>query len=374
MRLLDLDLRDFRNIEKARLDLGPKATVIVGPNGHGKTNLLEAIYLLATLRPLRTNRLAELQRFGVGSCAVEGRYELGATIRTFTVRIESGARQALVDGKRVRDLEEYFGGVSVVSFTPDDLAVVKGGPEGRRRYLDRAVFNRFPAFLKESREYGRALRARNRLLREAAADAMLEAFDEPLCRLGARIVSRRRALLEELVPGFEQVLAELSRGELVGSIQYSTRGIEEAADEAGYADKLGEALHTKRESDRQRGYTSVGPHADSLGIKLGGKPARAYASQGQQRAIILALKIAEIENLRSSHGYQPLLLLDDVSSELDRERNAQLMSYLASVEGQVIITTTDPEALRAAAGPDAAFFQVREGSFSPLVGKEASNT
>ncbi|AKU92842.1 DNA replication/repair protein RecF [Vulgatibacter incomptus] len=366
MRLLDLRLRDFRNIEAARVDLGPRATVVVGPNGQGKTNLLEAVYFLATLKPLRTSRLSELPRFGAKGCKVEGSFELGATTRVFGVEVADGSRQAFVDGKKVRELEDYFGGVSVVAFTPDDLALVKGGPELRRRFLDRAVFNRFPGYLGESRDYARALKSRNRLLREGARLELVEAFDAPLARQGARLVARRLRLVDELAPRFETVLAGLSRGQLEGALRYAPKVAEGGVGEEEIAARLLEELSTRLPRDRERGYTSVGPHADTLGIKLAGRPARAYASQGQQRALVLALKIGEIENLRESLGYQPLLLLDDVSSELDRERNEQLCSYLASLDGQVLLTTTDPELLGGAAGPDARFYAVREGTFAPL--------
>lgn len=366
MRLLALRLRDFRNIEAADLEPGPRATVIVGPNGHGKTNLLEAVYLLATLKPLRTARLSELPRFGTRACRVEGAFELGSARRVIGVQIEDGVRQALVDGKKVRDLEDYFGGVAVVAFTPDDLAVVKGGPEVRRRFLDRAVFNRFPAFLGESRTYARALKSRNRLLKEQTPAEVIEAFDEPLARAGARIVIRRRRLLAELAPRFDEVLGRLSRGQLRGRLRYAPPVVEGAEEEGEVARRLLEELARRLPRDRERGFTSVGPHADQLSIKLGDRPARTYASQGQQRALVLALKIAEIENLREMLGFQPLLLLDDVSSELDRERNAQLMDYLASLDGQVLLSTTDPSLVAAAAGPDARFFAVRDGVFTPL--------
>lgn len=366
MRLLALRLRDFRNIEAADLEPGPRATVIVGPNGQGKTNLLEAVYLLATLKPLRTARLSELPRFGTRACRVEGAFELGSARRVIGVQIEDGVRQALVDGKKVRDLEDYFGGVAVVAFTPDDLAVVKGGPEVRRRFLDRAVFNRFPAFLGESRTYARALKSRNRLLKEQTPAEVIEAFDEPLARAGARIVIRRRRLLAELAPRFDEVLGRLSRGQLRGRLRYAPPVVEGAEEEGEVARRLLEELARRLPRDRERGFTSVGPHADQLSIKLGDRPARTYASQGQQRALVLALKIAEIENLREMLGFQPLLLLDDVSSELDRERNAQLMDYLASLDGQVLLSTTDPSLVAAAAGPDACFFAVRDGVFTPL--------
>lgn len=366
MRLLRLRLRDFRNIAQAEIEPGPRATVVFGPNGHGKTNLLEAIYLLATLRPLRASRFAELPRFGEANCEVEGDWEVAGIERRIAVRVEGGTRQAFLDGKRVQDLEAYFGGISVVSFTPDDLLVVKGEPELRRRHLDRAVFNRFPAFLAESRAYGRALRARNRLLREEAPTELLEAFDGPLVEAGARIVVRRRRLLEELEPRFRQVLSSLTRGQLQGSLRYRSSYAPPAQDEGAVRDALAKALRDGLARDRGRKHTGVGPHADRLDFELSGRTARTFASQGQQRAIILAWKIAEIENLEDHLGHQPLLLLDDVSSELDPERNRQLLAYLDAFHGQVILTTTDPSHLLQAPSGQTRYFSVWEGSFAQV--------
>lgn len=371
MRLLRLRLRDFRNIESAEIEPGPRATVVYGPNGHGKTNLLEAVYLLATLRPLRTTRFGELPRFGTEGAEVEGEWEVAGIERNIAVHVQEGRRIARLDGKQVRDLESYFGGITVVAFTPDDLQVIKGGPELRRRHLDRAVFNRFPAFLSESRTYARALRARNRLLREEAPAAMLEAFDAPLCQAGARLVVRRRALLAELGPRFQEILGSLSRGQLEGSLRYRSEFAPAKADEETIRDALLDTLQERIEKDRARGYTGAGPHADRLEFVLGGRAARSFASQGQQRALVLAWKIAEIENLRDHLGYQPLLLLDDVSSELDPERNRQLLDYLEAFDGQVILTTTDPGPLMRAESDPTRYLAVRDGSFRPAHPGEA---
>mgnify|MGYP001178153554 CR=1 FL=1 len=372
MRLKSLRIRDFRNIEEAAIEPGPRATVVYGPNGHGKTNLLEAIYLLATLRPLRTTRYAELPRFGAECAEVTGEWEVAGSDREISVRLEEGKRIARLDQKRVRDLEAYFGGISVVAFTPDDLQVIKGGPELRRRHLDRAVFNRFPAFLGESRAYTKALRSRNRLLKEEAPTEMIEAFDGPLAQAGARIVMRRRALLAELGPRFQQTLASLSKGQLEGSLRYRSEFAPAKADEATVRDALAAALRERLEKDRARGYTGVGPQADRLEFVLGGRAARSYASQGQQRALVLAWKIAEIENLRDHLGYQPLLLLDDVSSELDPERNRQLLAYLEAFDGQVILTTTDPGPLLGRDPGQTLYLAVREGRFRTSSAEEAA--
>jgi DNA replication and repair protein RecF len=348
--------------------------VLAGANGQGKTNFLEACYLLCTLRPLRAQRLSELVRFGAAQASVTGWFELPGGTRQVEVTVADGRRAARVDFKPVRDPDELFGGLAVVAFTPDDLALVKGGPEGRRRLLDRAVQNRHPAQLADARDYLRALRSRNQLLRQGAAPALHEAFEGPLARLGARMRLRREELLDELRAHAARAFAEVARGEAPLQLVYQAAGRDSdglgaeasARGEEELAGLLLAAFHRRLPRDRERGYTSVGPHADDLSLALGDRTARLFASQGQARAVVLAFKIGEIENLRRLHGRAPLLLLDDVSSELDPQRNAYLMDYLAQLQGQVVLTTTDPRLVAAAAGSGprsapAVFHAVREG-------------
>jgi DNA replication and repair protein RecF len=373
MHLSHLRARDLRNLAAVDLALGPRATVIAGQNGQGKTNLLEALYFLATLKPLRATRLAELVRFGSPLARVEGAFALSGVERQIAVEVEKGGRRAFVDGKPAASLESYFGGVSVVAFTPDDLALVKEGPEARRRFLDRAVFNRFPAYLQESRSYGKALRSRNRLLREGAEAALLSAFDTPLATAGARLWVRRRALLHELAPRAAKAFAEISLADPgsdldPGTLQlaYRVAGLEELGgrSEVELAAVLLGQLGERLPRDRERGFTSVGPHADDLALRHKERLARSYASQGQQRAIVLALKLAEIDNLGEALGRPPLLLLDDVSSELDPQKNAHLMTTLRARAGQALLTTTDPRLVAAGAGEDAVYFSIRDGVLS----------
>lgn len=366
MRLLALQVQDFRNLPQVQLSPSPHSTIAVGQNGQGKTNLLEALYFLATLKPLRAGRLSELVRWGSQGARVTGRFLLKGAEREISVEVGGGTRQAFVDGKKAASLEEYFGGVSVVAFTPDDLEVVKGGPDSRRAFLDRAVFNRFPAFLRESREYARALKNRNRLLREghAVEAAYLEAYDETLAKAGARIYMRRRALMAELAPRAQATFASIGRTvdpAMYGYHPAHLGGDFPTADEAALAAALRESLNERLRRDLDRGFTSVGPHSDDVSVTLGGRSARAYASQGQQRALVLGWKIAEIENLEAAMGFLPLLLLDDVSSELDPERNAYLMNYLAKSGAQVFLTTTDGSLVRAAAAEDTLWLSVHAG-------------
>ncbi|WP_338872100.1 DNA replication/repair protein RecF [Myxococcus stipitatus] len=369
MRLLALHVQDFRNLAQVSLTPSAHATIAVGQNGQGKTNLLEALYFLSTLKPLRAGRLSELVRWGTDGARVSGRFLLKGAEREIAVEVGGGTRQAFVDGKKAPSLEEYFGGVSVVAFTPDDLEVVKGGPDSRRGFLDRAVFNRFPAYLRESREYARALKNRNRLLREGGAvdPVYLEAYDETLAKAGARIYSRRRALMAELAPRAQATFASIGR-----TVDPATYGYHPAhlggdfagADEAALALALREALSARMRRDLDRGFTSVGPHADDVTVTLGGRSARAYASQGQQRALVLGWKIAEIENLQTCMGFLPLLMLDDVSSELDPERNAYLMDYLSRSGAQVFLSTTDGSLVRGAAAEDSLWLSVATGQVS----------
>lgn len=365
MRLASLQIRDFRNLAAVDVEPSPRATILVGANGQGKTNLLEAIFLLATLKPLRAARLEELVRFGEERATVAADVEGSAGRRRAAVEVQAGARTAYLDGRPQERLDAYFEGLAAVCFSPDDLLLVKGGPDGRRRFLDRAAFNRWPAVLGEAREYVRALRARNAALRSSAPEVE-ESFRPPLVRAAARLLVRRRDLVRELAPRARDAFAEISGpGAPEARLAYrpaSGMRVEEPEEEI--AARLAEILALRLERDRTRGYTSAGPHVDDLVLALDGRGARLFGSQGQQRAFVLALKIAEIENLRAVLGRPPVLLLDDVSSELDPEKNRYLLGYLGRLAGQAFLTSTDRRLLEPTAGPDAVFLEVAGGVVS----------
>lgn len=376
MRLCSLDILDFRNIAAARIAPARQTSLVVGPNGQGKTNLLEALYVLTTLRPLRANRFSELIRFGQARARVEGRFELSGAERLVALEITAEGRTAYVDGKKTQNLADYFGGLSVVAFTPDDLAVIKGPPEGRRRFLDRAVFNRFPGHLDASRTYLRALRQRNHLLRSHADRALIAAFDQALAQAGAVVIERRLAFVAELNTRLPACFDSIAPGDGGCTLRYAPLGKsfvtrERPPDLARWhllgrhfiAEALLHALNDRLGRDLDRGFTSIGPHADDVEIRIGERAARTFGSQGQQRAVVLAFKIAELENLRERIGRPPLLLLDDVSSELDPARNRFLMDYLRAATLQCVLTTTDERLVATAAGRETAFFFVKEGCF-----------
>jgi DNA replication and repair protein RecF len=368
VRLLTLAIRDFRNLAAVDLAPSPRATILLGENAQGKTNLLEAVYLLATLKPLRAARLQELVRFGEERAQVAGDFDGPGGVRRAAVQVQAGGRTAFLDGKPQERLDAYFEGLAAVCFAPDDLLLVKGGPEGRRRFLDRAAFNRWPAVLGEVRDFVRALRARNAALRTAPAEVEVS-FRAPLVRAGARLVVRRRALVAELAPRLPAAVREISGpGAPEALLSYrAAAGVGIDGDEDDVAASLAAALDERLPRDREKGYTSAGPHMDDLALALDGRGARLYGSQGQQRALVLGLKIAEIENLRAALGRPPLLLLDDVSSELDPAKNRYLLAYLAALPAQVFLTSTDRRLLEPAAGPESAFFRVENGGLQPLL-------
>jgi len=367
VRLRTLELHDFRNLAEVALTPSPRLTVLLGQNGQGKTNLLEAVHLLATLRPLRATRLAELVRFGQGRAAVAAEVEAPGGSRRLAVEVVPGGRTASLDGKPVQVIDSYLDGLAAVCFSPDDLLLVKGGPDGRRRFLDRAAFNRWPAVLGEAREYVRALRERNAALRSGGGPVE-ESFREGLVRAGARLIRRRRDVAVELEPRLGEAFAQISgAGAARAELAYRpSGGLPLDGDEASIAAALAELLAARLGRDLERGYSTSGPHMDDVLFGIGGRAARAYGSQGQQRAYVLALRIAEVENLRAVLARPPLLLLDDVSSELDPAKNGFLLAYVARLPAQAFLTSTDRRLIEPAAGPETRFFEVAGGAISPI--------
>ncbi len=352
MRIAALQALSFRNLEEVVLEADPRFNVLSGDNGQGKTNLLEAIYLIGTLRSFRAGKTEELIRFGAPEARVRAKVEKGEMTRLLEVRLTPGHKGARIDGKGTKPAD-YFGGMNVVLFQPDDLRLPRGAPSGRRRFVDRAIFSERPAYLAEAQTYERVLRSRNALLRGPGpiSPELVEVYDEQLARAAVPIITRRRAFVEALGPRAAEIFTRLTRtGKALGlayraaiaerggaSVLDGPRAIEAA---------LREQLSADHRRDHARGTTSAGPHTDDLELSLDGRDAQKYASQGQLRAIVLALKIAEIEHLTDRLGDTPILLLDDVSSELDATRNAQLFDYIDERPGQVFITTTDPRHVR----------------------------
>lgn len=332
MRLRALHLAQFRNLATTTFEPARRFSVFWGDNGQGKTNFLEAIYLAGTLRSFRTTRLDELLQFGRDELQVKARVERAGLERVYEVEVRGARREARLDGKVPRHLVDYFGDFNVVLFAPEDLRVPRGSPADHRKFLDRSVFNWQASFLADAQRYARVLRSRNAVLRDPApALDLLDVYDAQLASTGARIVEARRRYLEELDPRFTAAFAAIGQSGLPARLEYHAS-----------AEDLNEALGAARRKDLARGRTSVGPHVDDLDFVLDGRNAREHASQGQLRALVLAWKTAEIGLLAEKNHEAPLLLLDDVSSELDPSRNQCLFDFLQQMDCQTFVTTTHP--------------------------------
>jgi DNA replication and repair protein RecF len=264
--------------------------------------------------------------------------------RHYQLTIRPRGREVRLDGKAVRPIARYFGDFNVVLFAPEDLSVPRGSPGERRRFLDRAAFNHDRNFLAVAQVFDKALRSRNALLRNADGRPdreMLAVYDRQLAVWGARLSIARRRYVQTLSPLFSEAFESITRAGLPGEIAYesSFELPREDSDDA-LAAALHDALGASLRRDLGRRSTSVGPHRDDLLFSLAGQPASSFASQGQLRALVLAWKTAEMTLLERSHANAPILLLDDVSSELDDARNQYLFAFLRERENQCFITTT----------------------------------
>ena len=335
MRLKRLRLRNHRNYADLDLAPGPGVNVFIGANGQGKTNLLEAVAMLALSTSPRARRELELVGPLTSASRIEAEVEsAGRKVElaiTLTVEGERARRAIEVDGVRRRafDLPGHF---RVTLFWPDDLGLVKAGPELRRRFLNQMLVQIEPGYARALAGLRRVLEQRNSLLRRMAAgeggDDVLEAWNQELVEIGTEVASARARAVMELAPEAARCHAEIAPGERL-EISYD-----------GPPENLAEAVHNSLGEDLRRGSTSVGPHRDDLGVLLDGQEARSYGSQGQQRTAVVSLKLAEAALIARRTGERPVLLLDDVLSELDGERRAALLKEVAG-DGQVIITSVE---------------------------------
>ncbi|HKP56700.1 MAG TPA: DNA replication/repair protein RecF [Polyangiales bacterium] len=358
-RVLELlRVRDFRNLRELALAPGARFNVVSGDNGQGKSNLLEAVDYLGSLQSFRGARAVELIREGAAGAELWAKVTGDVLPHEHRVRLaREGRREVQLDGKRPRSGATYLQTLPVVLFHPGDLNLTLGSADARRAFLDRLLVRLDAVYASALATYTRALASRNRLLKqETPSRKALAAYDELLASAGAVIGQARTALSEQLAPRVVEAFAEISAGGPAVTLVYEPR-VEPTVV------ALRAALGAAFEKDLARGFTADGPHADELAVRLQETRARRYASQGQHRAIVLALKIAELIELEQRTGNTPLLLLDDVSSELDREKSRRFFALLNRLGGQVFLTTTRPEFI--AVEGERRDFQVEAGVVRP---------
>jgi DNA replication and repair protein RecF len=339
VRVKRLELRDFRNYERAEVALAPGLTVICGPNGAGKTNLLEALYFGCTGRSCRTSNERELVRFGQKVTRVSVGVEAEDGGHSLDVGFEPGEQKRFrIDGAQVDRPAPGEIRPLVGVFMPDRLDLVKGAPALRRAHVDQVIAALWPARGTARTEYSRALAQRNALVARIRAGTarreLLDPWDSELARHGIAVMEARRAALSELEGPFARLAAELG---LPGRCALEYRPRSKAHD----ADGLRAELVDRREDDLARGFTGHGPHRDDVALTRDRRALRSYGSQGQQRVGLLALLFAEREVLAAA-GRAPLMLLDDVMSELDASRRERLVDLVRG-GGQAVVSATEAE-------------------------------
>jgi DNA replication and repair protein RecF len=365
MRVNWLAVQDFRNYTSARLELAPSGlTVVVGENGQGKTNLLEALGWLATLSSFRGMTNEALVRQGASHAYV--RAEVSRDGRTMLLEAEipsRGAPRVLVNGNALKRSADLLGALRVSVFSPDDLALIKAGPSHRRQLLDDALVALAPRHAEMIAAVERVLKQRGALLRQAGGKATpevvatLDVWDSKLAEHGAALVTARRELVTRLEPLVAKAYASVATGAAAIDLRYVASFADNDDSDARAA--LHAALTAARGDDLRRGVTTIGPHRDELDLSIGTLPARTHASQGEQRSLALALRLAVHDAVTESTGSPPILLLDDVFSELDPQRAGALLASLPV--GQALLTTAGP--LPEGAQP-AATVTVVEGTLS----------
>jgi DNA replication and repair protein RecF len=356
-----VSLDGFRNYRRLELSLSNRFNVLSGRNGQGKTNFLEALYLLATTRLLRGQRDVEAICQTLDRAVVTA--ELDPSSTRISVVIERGARKkALLNNLGLPRASDLLGRLPCVSVSSADMEIVRGEPSERRMFLDLELSSLFPSYLRHLSHYKRALEQRNALLKDSREfsrpAAMFEPWEEQLAEHGIAMREARQDFVSRLAPRMSRLHGQMGGGEHAGALYV-------ARDEATTRDEMLEMLASSRSQEIARGSTIVGPHRDDVQIDISERDGRLYGSQGQQRTAVIALKLATLEVSRQELGIPPLLLLDDIFSDLDETRRSLLVDVVLENAGQVVLTCTEASA----AGPRildlAKVFTVKAGEVAP---------
>jgi len=339
-------LKNYRNIEKTYLNLNPNLNIFIGNNGQGKTNLLESVYLIATTESHRTNRDSELINWDKDKNLIQLKILKKDYDLTISYEIEGRNKSIKINNNPLEKISDLVGNLNVILFSPEDLKIIKGGPSNRRKFLDLEISQVNPYYYHLLKEYNHIIRQRNNLLKKMYHQKnkdinLLEVWDEKLAEKGSKILLKRLKVLKKL-----KILARLSQRKLTNgnenlSINYDcTLNINNDYSLEDIKNVFLKKLKDDRNDEFERGYTLSGPHRDDLIFKINKVNVRKYGSQGQQRTVALGLKLAELEFMKSESGEYPVLLLDDVFSELDKTRKNTLLSIIND-KIQTLITTTD---------------------------------
>ena len=374
MLLESIEAHNFRNLG-GEIFWGEGLNVISGENGQGKTNWLEAIYLLATSKSFRTQRPQEAIRFGESLAVVRGRVARTRDVqRDLQVTIQGASKTLSLNGKR-ETVASYLSQLHVIPFTADELEVVRGAPDARRRFLDRGVVSLHHSYVQTLADYQRVIKQKNRLLQDISdsetnienARELIEPWNEQIVNLGAIIHRARRDYVERLGQSLQQRL--FGREEI--TIRYVS-ALEGKGNLDDYESLIRERLRLRLQAEISSGYALIGPHRDDLEILFDGRDLRTFGSSGQQRSALILLDLAAISVYYSWHNEYPLFLMDDVDAELDKKRIGHLLEYLEG-RTQTFITTSKNDLIKEFAAR-AKLIDVRDGAAFGSAESEAERT
>lgn len=366
MFLQRLGLQGFRNCTDVVLEPAPGLNVLHGANAQGKTNILEGIALLTALASFRSVTLRDLIQLGGGEGRLRGDFLSAGLVKRVELVLREGQRLVSLDGASVRSSRALQEHVRSVVFTGDDLRLITGSPSNRRRFLDRAITTITPDYGDLLREYNRILTQKNALLsaKQASSSALIDVWNLRLCACGARIAAARLRYVRYISAHVQDTFSSISNTDLAASLVYCSEVDTADVRISALEDQLADAMAARRSDELRRGTSLVGPHLDDLSVLLTGQPASRFASQGQLRMLAMSLKLAELWSVMDQMEVAPIFLLDDVSSELDAERNRCLMDTLRATGCQLFVTTTSPQNVPSDGWEKPGMFQVAAGSIS----------
>jgi DNA replication and repair protein RecF len=338
MNIEKINLYHFRNYDEQEISLGENVNIIYGDNAQGKTNIIESIFLCSMGKSFRSGKDSDLIRFGEKYCKVKIDYKKTDREGNIETRIED-KKVFLVNGIKQNKVSDIIGKINVVIFTPDDIDIIKDGPQKRRRFLDMMISSLRPNYIHVLNQYNKALEQRNNYLKqiktEGKSPELLDIWDEQLANLSSQIYEYRKNYTEKIAEKIEVIHNLITKSGKNSDEIIKVKYISTGKDKESFK----QALNKSRNIDIIKGYTAVGIHRDDLIVYVNHKPVSTFGSQGQKRTAILSLKLCELQIVKEEIGESPILLLDDFMSELDENRRT---SFLENIEGcQVILTCTD---------------------------------
>jgi len=371
MYIKNMKLKDFRNYEKLDIDFSNKVNVIIGENAQGKTNLLEAIYVLAFTKSYRTLQDKELINWNKAFAKINGIIQKSNQTIPLEIIFHHQGKKAKKNHIEQKKLSDYIGLLNVVMFAPEDLSLVKGSPQFRRRFLNMEISQIEPIYVYHLSQYQQILKQRNQLLKffqqqKSNDEYSLEIFTEQLIQQATKIIKKRFEFLHLLKKWAIPIHKEISRQKELLNINYSSSvKVLEDDDEDKIKEKYKIAFDSIKQNEIRRGTTLIGPHRDDLTFQINGIDVKLYGSQGQQRTTSLSLKLAEIDLIFSIKKHYPILLLDDVLSELDNYRQSHLLNTIQG-KVQTFVTTTNVDGIDHDTISEAMLYEVTSGKVNMI--------